>query len=479
MYDVAIIGGGILGVTVARMLSRYQLKIVVIEQHYDIGEGSSKSNSGVLAAGFHPRPGSLKAISCVKGNEMYKDICERLDVPVNYLGSLMVAFGEASLEKVHSKMEKGTKSGVPGLKLISGDEARAMEPLLSDQVIEALYAPTTAVVDVFKLILHNAQLAALNGVEFLLDTEVTQLDRSEDGFLISTNKGNFNSRYVINTAGENADWIEHFLKPCELVIKPRRGQYYVFEKENPCPIHHVIYQAQDTDEKGCLITPTIDGNLLAGPTSEDVRSYQNTDTSKEGLDKVERVAKKIIPDLDMSKVITSFAGVRANITNIEKEQKDFIVRKSTDHMVSALGIKNPGITSAPYLCTIMIDLLTSDGLLLTPKEDCLMRLHKQKNFFSCTEEEQKKLLAEDKDYARVVCRCEKVTLGDIKRVLHEPLPPTSIDGIKRRLRIGMGKCQGGFCTPELLEILSKEWNLPVEKICKSVHGSELVKGNVK
>ena len=479
MHDIAIIGGGILGVTAARMLSKYDLDIVVLEKNYDIGEGSSKSNSGILAAGFHPRPDSLKAVSCVKGNEMYREICKQLDVPVNYLGSLMVAYSEAGQEKLQEKLRKGTKSGVPGLKMLSGDEAREMEPLLSDKVLEALYSPTTAVVDVFKLLLHNAQLAYLNGVTFLLDTEVTDIKKEDGHFRISTGKEEICSRFIINTAGENADLMEHFLHPCELEIRPRRGQYYVFAKEDPCPLHHVIYQAQDTDEKGCLIAPTVDGNLIAGPTSEDVPDYLNTDTSKEGLDKVERVAKKIIPSLDMSKVITSFAGVRANITNLEKEEKDFIVRKTTDRMASALGIKNPGITSAPYLCQLMIDLLEEDGLVLHEQEHPVLELHKQKNFFACSKEEQQKLLESDKDYAKVVCRCEKVTLGDIKRVLNEPIPPKSMDGIKRRLRIGMGKCQGGFCTPELLEILSKQWQIPVEEICKSVSGSELAAGNVK
>ena len=354
-----------------------------------------------------------------------------------------------------------------------------MEPLLSDKVLEALYSPTTAVVDVFKLLLHNAQLAHLNGTTFLMNTEVNGIEKTNDGFKISTGDGEVCSRFLVNTAGENADLMEQFFHPCDLEIRPRRGQYYVFEKEDPCPLHHVIYQAQDTDEKGCLIAPTVDGNLIAGPTSEDVPEYENTDTSKEGLDKVERVAKKIIPSLDMSKVITSFAGVRANITNLEKEEKDFIIRKTTDRMVSALGIKNPGITSAPYLCQLMIDLMEEDGLVLREKENPILELRKQKNFFSCSREEQEELLKTDPDYAKVICRCEKVTLGDIKRVLNEPLPPKSMDGIKRRLRIGMGKCQGGFCTPELLEILSEQWKIPVEKICKSIDGSELAAGNVK
>ena len=479
MLDVVIIGSGIMGVTTARLLSRYKLKVAVLEKNYDIGEGSSKSNSGLLAAGFHPRIGSLKGISAVKGNEMYRKICKDLDVPVDYCGSLMVAYGQSSVDHIHEKYKKGIGNGAPGLKLISGDEAREMEPMLSKDVIEALYSPTTAIVDVFKLVYHSAQLASINGVKFYMNTNVESIEKDNDDFILKTNKGDIKTHFVVNTAGEDADVLEGCFKEQELHIIPRRGQFYVFEKETPCPLKHVIYQAQETDEGGCLIAPTIDGNIIAGPNSEDVPTYKNTNTTKEGLAKIERVAKKIVPDLNMSKVITSFAGLRANIKNLSKEQKDFIIRSTVPGMVSALGIKNPGITSAPYLCDIIVEKLKEDGLKLEIDENTSDVLNKQKNFFSCSKEEQALLLRKDKDYGKIVCRCEKVTLGDIKRVLTEPLPPTSLDGIKKRLRVGMGKCQGGFCTPELLEILSKVWEVPVEDICKSTDGSELVKGNVK
>ena len=479
MYDVVIIGSGIMGVTTARMLSKYKLNVAVLEKNYDIGEGSSKSNSGLLAAGFHPRIGSLKGISAVKGNEMYREICKKLNVPVDYVGSLMVAYGPSSVDHIHEKYKKGIGNGAPGLKLISGDEAREMEPLLSKDVTAALYSPTTAIVDVFKLVYHSAQLASLNGTKFIMNTNVKSIEKDGEDFVLKTNNGDFHSHYVVNTAGEDAEILEGCFRPRDLKIIPRRGQFYVFEKQNPCPLKHVIYQAHETDEGGCLIAPTIDGNIIAGPNSEDVPNYNNTNTTKEGLDKIERVAKKIIPSLDMSKVITSFAGLRANIKNVDKEHKDFIIRQSVPKMISALGIKNPGITSAPYLCEIILEKLKEDGLELITNPKSTDTLNKQKNFFECTKEEQKRLLETDKDYAKIVCRCEKVTLGDIKRVLKEPLPPVSLDGIKKRLRVGMGKCQGGFCTPELLKILSKEWNIPVNEICKSTKGSELVKGNVK
>lgn len=479
MYDVIIVGGGIMGVTAANMLSKYKLNVSLLEKAYDLGEGASKSNSGVLYAGFHPKAGSLKGISCAKGNQMYKKICEDLDVPVDYIGSLMVAFKKQGEEKLLEKLEKGRVNGAPDLKIISGDEARVLEPNLSKEVISALYSPTTAVVDVFKLIFNNAKLASLNGVEFKLNTEVKNIEKTEKGFHVSTTNGEFYSKYLINTAGENADTVESYFKPCEFLIKPKRGQYFIFEKQDEKIINHVVYQAQDTDEKGCFIAPTIDGNLIAGPTSESVRSYNDVRTTDEGLKKIERVSKKIIPSLDMSKVITSFAGIRANIENVEKEKKDFVIRKTIKGMVSALGIKNPGITSTPYLCELMIKSLVEDGLVLEENKNAKTKLNLQRNFFSCDNKTREMLLNSDEDYAKVICRCEKVTLGDIKRILREPLPPTSLDGIKKRLRIGMGKCQGGFCTPELLSVLSNEWNVPIEKILKSTNGSNIIKGKLK
>ena len=480
MLDVIIIGGGIMGVTAAKMLSKYKLDVLLVEKNNDLGEGASKSNSGVLYAGFHPRAKSLKGISCVKGNEMYKEICRELDVPVSYIGSLMVAFSDAGDEKIREKLQKGIANGAKGLKIITGEEARALEPKLSSKVISALYSPSTAIVDVFKLVLHNARLAEENGVLFKLNTEVKNIEKFEGFFSLKTTNGDFKAKFIINTAGENADKIESYFKPCEFVIKPRKGQYLIFEKETAKKtINHVIYQAQDKDEKGCFISPTIDGNLIAGPTSEDAKDYNDTKTTAQGLKKIEMVSKKIIPSLDMNKVITSFAGIRANIENVEKEKKDFVIRRTVKGMASALGIKNPGITSAPYLCKMLIQLLEEDGLALEKNPKAKDKLIITKNFFDCDEKTRIELLKADADYSKVICTCEKVTLGDIKRVLCEPFPPTSLDGIKKRLRVGMGRCQGGFCTPELVDILSDLWDVPRESILKASLKSNIIKGRVK
>lgn len=479
MYDLVIIGGGIIGLTTARMLSRYNLSILLLEKENDISEGATKANSGVLAAGFHPRGSSLKGISAVKGNRMYRKISRELKVPVKYTGSLMLAYSDEGVKKLNDKYKRGIINGAKGLRIIEPSEAFKIEPAISRKIVKALYSPETGIIDVFKLVYNSALLAIYNGVQIKLSTMVQDIICEDGHYHIKTNNGEFDTKFIVNAAGENADLIESYVCSSKFIIKPRRGQFYVFEKEDKPLIDHVIYQVQETDEKGCFIAPTIDGNLIAGPTSENVRDYDDKATSKDGLDKIERVSKKIIPSLQMSKLIHTFSGIRANISNLEKSEKDFFIERSNKGMISALGIKNPGITSAPYLSEIIIKKLSEDGMKLSEKKEYIRELKEDRKFLDCNDEEKKRLLKEDKDYAKVICRCEKVTLGDIKKVLRGPLPPVSLNGLKKRLRIGMGKCQGGFCTPELIEILSKEWHVSPDKILMSKEGSKVSKGFVK
>lgn len=479
-YDVIIIGAGILGTMTARELSRYNLNVLVMERAYDVGEGATKANSGILYAGFHPRGGSLKGISCVQGNKRYSNICKELNVPMSYIGSLFVAFHEEGILSLHEKMKKGIENGATDLKIISGDEARKMEPHLSPKVLQALYAPSTGIISPFQLILAVAKSAHLNGVEFLFQTMVTGITSKQNGYSLHTSQGDFTANYIVNTAGEQAAFIESWIRPADLIIKPKRGQYYVFDKQpEHFKINHVIYQAQENDEGGTLITPTVDGNLLVGPTSENVSSFHSNETTEKGLIHLQSVAKKVFPQIDMTRIITSFAGVRANISNVVKEEKDFVLRRSAPGFVSALGIKNPGMTASPYLAEKMIELLRSDGLLLIPKKNFTGEIPSNKPFLERSYKEQCELFQQNSAYGNIICRCEKITEGDILRVLKEPLPPRSLNGLKKRLRTGMGRCQGAFCTPNIIEILSREWQVPPDKILKSTEGSQLVKGWVK
>ncbi|WP_269477441.1 NAD(P)/FAD-dependent oxidoreductase [Hominibacterium faecale] len=476
-YDVVIVGAGILGCLTARELMKYQLDVLVVDKESDIGEGATKANSGVLYAGFHPRGGSLKGISCARGNRMHRQLCRDLDVPMDYVGSLFVAFHQEGIDHIQEKIGKGRKNGVPDMKMISGDEARNMEPRLSSEIIAAMHAPTTGIVSPFKLVLHTALNSAANGARFQFDTEVEHIEAAGEGYALHTNRGIIHADYIVNTSGEGAAELERFVRSRDLVIKPKRGEYLVFDC--PSPVKHVIYQAQEHDEKGTLLAPTVDGNMLAGPTSYKAKSYKCTETTQKGIDHISYVAKKLLPGLDLGSVIASFAGIRANIENVPKEEKDFVVRLSGRRFVSALGIKNPGMTASPYLVEKILAHLFEAGL-RQERNQAFDPIYRAKPLFLKADPKlQAKLLKENPAYGNAVCRCEGITEGDILSVLDSPLPPHNLNGLKKRLRTGMGRCQGGFCTPEIIDILSREWGKPPEQIFKSGPGSPMVKGRLR
>lgn len=476
-YDVAIIGAGILGCLTARELRKKRLDVLVVDKASDLAEGATKANSGVLYAGFHPRGGSLKGISCAQGNRMHQKLCQDLDVPMEYVGSLFVAFHQEGIDHIEEKMKKGRKNGVPDMKMISGNEARKLEPRLSQDVIGAMYAPTTGIISPQKLALHTALNGAENGVQFQFDTEVERIETRGGEYVLHTSRGEFSADYIVNASGEGAAQLERFVRPRDLDIKPKRGEYLVFDC--PSPIRHVIYQAQEKDEKGTLLAPTVDGNMLAGPTSYSAKSYRSTETTRQGIDHITYVAKKILPELDMGTVIASFAGIRANIENVPKEEKDFVVRLSAERFVSALGIKNPGMTASPYLAKKIVELLQEAGLPSDPNPDFDPIYRAKPLFLKADPFVQAELLAENPAYGNAVCRCEGITEGDILAVLDSALPPHDLNGLKKRLRTGMGRCQGGFCTPQIIDILSREWKVPPEKIFKSGPGSPVVKGRLR
>lgn len=479
MYDVAIIGGGVVGNMTARELSRYKLDIIVLEKEYDVGEGTTKANSGIIHAGFHGRGGSLKGTSSVKGNALYPSLCAELDIPFKQIGSLFVAFHEDGKEHLKKVWDRGTINGVEGMRIIDRDEVLSLEPMMNPRVIQALYAPSTGIISPFDLVVALAESAVMNGVEYSFNTQVISLESKENYYLLHTNKMDVKAKYVVNTAGGFAGNIEALVKPADLVIKPKRGQYYVLDKEAGTWINHVIYQAQENDEGGTLLTPTVDGNLLIGPTSESVPDFRHTETTKEGLDHLEKVAKKVLPDFDLTKVITNFAGLRANITNVAKEEKDFVIRESAPRFISALGIKNPGMTCSPILSRIIVDLLQKEGLMLEENKEFIVQRTSIKRFLKQEPKEQEKMLFENPAEGRIVCRCEGITEGDIIRAIRRPIGAHSLDGIKKRLRLGMGRCQGGFCTMHAISILSRELDIPAEKVLKNISGSYLVAGGVK
>ncbi len=481
VLDVCVIGAGVLGCAIARELSRYRLDAAVLERAHDVGEGSSKANSGLIHAGFHPRGGSLKGTSCVQGNAMYDELCRQLQVPFQRCGGIMAAFSEQGVEKLCEKAERGRINGIDCLEIVDGNQARAMEPRLSKHVVGALIAPTTGIISPFQLVLACAQNAHANGTAFEFGWEVERIEWIDGHWRLTAADGrSCRTKAVVNAAGDMAAPLETQVARCSYAVRPRLGEWVVFDKQNPADaIRHVIYQAADTDEGGVLVAPTVDGNLLVGPTSRNVRDFKEAASSAEGIAKVLRVGKKVIPDLDESKAICSFAGVRTNIVNVPKELKDFVVRVSAPRFVSTLGIKNPGMTSSPALAKRAVDLLRAEGMKLEPRNDFDPVRERYVPFLQRDAGEQARLLQHDPRYANVICRCEGITEGDVRAVMREPLPPSSITGLKHRLRCTMGRCQGGFCLPHVADIMADEMGCAPHDVPYAQDGGRFVKRTVK
>jgi glycerol-3-phosphate dehydrogenase len=479
--DVAVIGAGILGCMAARELTRYRLDVAVLERYGDVGDGSTTANSGLIHTGFHARAGTLKGLSCVEGNALYLGgLAEELGVPLIRCGGLFVAFKPEGLEKITEKVERAHANGAGDLKVIDGDAAREIEPRLSKRAIAAMVAPTTSVISPFSLIFATARNAMRNGARFEFNAEVERIERVRGKWRLFCRGGReLTTRFVLNCAGDEAAPLDAQVHPADLVVRPKVGQYLVFDKQGNDAIRHVLFQAGEDDERGTLITPTVDGNLLVGPTGDNMRDFRTNATTLTGVRHLRRVARKLIPDIDFSHVITSFSGARTNISNIEKGQKDFVLRVSAPGFASLLGIKNPGMTCAPALAKRAIALLANEGLKLAdnPAFDAIEapRIPYRQRLVP----EQAKLLASEPSYSRVVCRCEHITEGDVRAELALPLPPKTLDGVKRRLRTGMGRCQGAYCTPRVVEQLARELGVFPQEIRSHEHGGYFVHRSVK
>jgi glycerol-3-phosphate dehydrogenase len=409
-------------------------------------------------------------------------IARELGVPLIRCGGLYLAFKPEGIETIKQKQERALQNGAGDLSIISGDQARELEPRLSGKVIAALVAPTTSVISPFALLFATAQNAYSNGVRFRFDSGVQKIERSKkgDSYLLHITDGTtVRTRFVLNLAGDDAALLDAQVHPADLIIRPKLGQYLVFDKQGKDGVGHVLFQAGEDGEGGTLLAPTTDGNLLVGPTSQAVRSYRNSATTTAGLEHVKGVALKLVPDLDLGQVITAFGGVRTNISNMEKEKKDFVLRISAPGFVSALGIKNPGMTCAPALAKQAVELLRQQGLELTrcsafePWQEQFIPFMKQ------PADRQKVLLKSDPAYSTVICRCEQITQGDVRAVLAAPLPPKTQDGLKRRLRTGMGRCQGAFCSPRAVALLAEHQGIKPQEVQKGEQGGHLVARCVK
>lgn len=469
MLDVVIIGAGVIGCAVARELSKRKLEIAVLEKETDVCEGTSKANSGIVHAGYDALPGTLKASLNVKGSKAMKELCLQLDVPYRQNGSLVLCFDDKDRERLEELKQRGEDNGVEGLVILDRQELLTLEPSVGEQAVAALYAPTGGIVCPFGLTIALAENAAENGVDFHFGNRVTAIRKRKQGYEITTDEEVFQARVVINAAGVHADEIHNMIcdEGQQMKIIPRKGEYLLFDKEVGGMVSHTLFQLPTALGKGVLVTPTVHGNLMAGPTAEDIQDKEEKATSREGFSQVLGRAYLSVQGLPKGQVITSFAGLRAH------EQKgDFIIGEveNAAGFIDIAGIESPGLSCAPAIGELAAELV--DGL-LTPefKTDFVADRQGIPNMANASEEERQKLISGNPAYANVICRCEMVTEGEILSAIHRPLGATTVDGIKRRTRAGMGRCQAGFCTPKTVEILARELGVDESEIQKAGAGS--------
>ncbi|MBR1757886.1 MAG: NAD(P)/FAD-dependent oxidoreductase [Lachnospiraceae bacterium] len=469
-YDVIVIGGGVIGCSIARELSRYAGKIALFEREEDVCEGTSKANSGIVHGGYDAAPGTWKAKMNVAGSKMMAALAKELDIDYKQNGSVVVAFSEDGIPHLKELLAQGVANGVEGLEILYGEDCQKLIPNLSDDVVALLNVPSGGIVCPFSLTYAMADNAAVNGVEFCFETEVTGIEKAEEGYVIATNRGTFTTRAVVNAAGVYSDVFHNMVSEKKIHITPRRGQYCLMDKVVGGLVKQTIFQLPTKLGKGVLVTPTAHGNLMIGPNAENLEDKEAVFTTAEGLEDIIRRASLSVKSLPTRQIITSFAGLRAH-----GDQHDFVLGEPEDapYFFDAAAIESPGLSSAPAIGVYIAE-LAAEKLELAKKENFVAERHIAKAFHQMTSEERKAAIAENPAYGNIICRCETVTEAEIVDAIHRPVGAKSLDGIKRRTRTGMGRCQAGFCTPKVTEILRRELGLDYEEITKTGKGSEIL-----
>lgn len=476
MYDVAIIGAGVIGASVFRELSKYNIKTILIEKENDVSMGTSKANSAIVHAGYDPKIGTLMAKYNVKGNEMFEDLCKELSVPFKRNGSLVLAFNDEDLETINNLYINGNKIGVKGLKVLSKEEVLEIEPNLSHDIKGALIAPTGGIVGPFEYTIALVENGIQNGGEITLDAEVDKINKKDETFIIETKNGKkIESRYVINAAGIYADKIHNMICKESFKITPRKGEYYVMDKSQGNLVSHTVFPCPSKLGKGILVTPTIHGNLLVGPNAVDGDDKESLNTTGDGLANIKKSAMHTTEKINFRDCIRTFAGLRA-----VPDTGDFIVGedKEIKGFVDVAGIKSPGLSSAPAIAEDVVNILKNAGLSLDRNLNFNGK-REQVYFMELSKEEKVELIKKDSRYGRIICRCESITEGEIIDAINRSFGKVSIDGVKRRCRPGMGRCQGGFCGPRVQEIISKELNINMEDIVQEKSDSVILYGKTK
>lgn len=475
MYDIVIIGAGVSGCAVARELSRYQAKICVVERCEDVCCGTSKANSAIAHAGFDAAAGSLMAKLNVRGSQMMEQLSRELDFPYRRNGALVLCMNEEDLPNLQALYERGVTNGVRGLEILTKEQVLAKEPNVSDGVVAALWAPSGAIICPFGLNYALAENAAANGVEFRFNTAVTALKPQDGHWLVLTENGVIKTKCVVNAAGVFADIFHNMVCGKKIHITPRRGDYCLMDKTVGGFVNSTIFQLPGKFGKGVLVTPTVHGNLLVGPTAIDVDDPDGVNTTREGLDALMAKASVTVKNLPGRQTITSFAGLRAH-----EDGHEFIIGEAEDApgYFDCAGIESPGLTASPAIGVMLAGLLR-DKLALEERADFIATRKGVLNPWNLSPEERQALIRENPDYGQIICRCESVTKGEIVDAVTRPLGARSLDGVKRRTRAGMGRCQGGFCSPRVMEIIACETGMKLSDVTKCGGRSRLVVGRTK
>lgn len=469
--DILIIGGGICGVSVARELSRYcDANITVVEKGNDVSVGTTKANSGVIHAGFDAKPQSLKAKFNVLGNAMFDQLSKDLDFPFVRNGSLVLCFDKDKLTDLYKLFEKGIENKVKGISIIDGDHARQLEPHISEQVVGALYAPSGGIVSPYEMAIAYAENAFINGVKFKFETQVTNITKKGKAFSISTSNGEtLTADVIINCAGVHADDINNMVCSEKITITPRKGDYVLMDKDCSYLCSRTLFQLPSDLGKGVLVTPSTHGNILVGPTATDTDDKENVATQISELNALFIKGQLSVPELSKRTIITQFSGLRASCST-----GDFIIGlSSVKGFYNIAGIESPGLTCAPAIAVEISNQIAS-SYKLELKNNFISKRKGIVHFSKLDNTQRRQLIAENPLYGHIVCRCEMVTEGEIVDSINRPLGAVDLDGIKRRTRAGMGRCQMGFCSPRIIEILSEQKKLQITSVTKCGGNSSIV-----
>ncbi len=491
-FDVAIIGAGVAGAMAARELSRYNLSVCLLEKENDVAMGASRANSGIIHGGYDPVPGTLKARLNTQGVALLYEAAEELNVHYKNNGSLVCAFGPEDDAAIHALYQRGLENGIPELKILSGEEARALEPNLSEAVTGALHVPTAGIICPYDLTIAAVGNAMDNGVTLLRNFEVSgieknvlpsaftrgvpQCDDECSSFTVTAADGrSVQCDYILNCAGGFADCVARMLGDESFTLIPRAGEYMLLDKAEGCRVKHTVFQVPSKEGKGILVTPTVDGNLLVGPTAVQVSTPESTETTSEGLAAVARLAAKSVPSVNFRQVITSFGGVRSS-----ERGDDFIIRpcETAQRCIHVAAIDSPGLTACVAIARHAVELLQQQGLELVEKESWNGRRENARAFREMSLTEKDAFIKAHPDYGKIVCRCETVSEGEIRAAIRRNPPAFDIDGVKRRTRSGMGRCQGGFCSPYVMRLIAQEQGMNMEAVTKCGKGSNPLTGKL-